>query len=81
MNLISSVFALYLTDFECHVKFSDEISSTHKTRQFDGKSLTYETLHSGGISQDTTNTVLSIWNRVWMSKKVVFRGWSTNLRF
>ena len=71
MNLISSVFALYLTDFECHVKFSDEISSTHETRQFDGKSLTYETLHSGGISQDTTNTVLSIWNRVWMSKKVV----------
>ena len=71
MNLISSVFALYLTDFECHVKFSDEISLTHKTRQFNGKSLTYETLHSGGISQDTINTVLSIWNRVWMSKKVV----------
>ena len=71
MNLILSVFALYLTDFECHMKFSDEISSTHETRQFDGKSLTYETLHSGGISQDTTNTVLSIWNRVWMSKKVV----------
>ena len=66
MNLISSVFALYLTDFKCHVKFSDEISSTHETRQFDGKSLTYETLHSGGISQDTINTVLSIWNRVWM---------------
>ena len=66
MNLILSVFALYLTDFECHMKFSDEISSTHETRQFDGKSLTYETLHSGGISQNTINTVLSIWNRVWM---------------
>ena len=69
MNLISSVFALYLTDFECHVKFSDEISSTHETRQFDGKSLTYETLHSGGISQNTTNTVLSILNRVWMRRE------------
>ena len=68
------MFALCLTDFECHVKFSDEISLTHETRHFDGKSLTYETLHSGGILQNTTNTVLSIWNRVWMSKKVVFRG-------
>ena len=71
MNLILSVFALYLTDFECHMKFSKEISSTHETRQYDEKSLTFETLHSGGISQDTINTVLSIWNRVWMSKKVV----------
>ena len=69
MNLISSVFALYLTDFECHVKFSDEISLTHETRHFDGKSLTYETLHSGGISQNTANTVLSILNRVWMRQE------------
>ena len=55
------MFALYLTDFECHVKFSDEISSTHETRQYDENSLTFETLHSGGISQDT---VLSIWIRI-----------------
>ena len=74
MNLILSVFALYLTDLECNIKFSKEISSTHETRQYDEKSLTFETLHSGGISRDTINTVLSIWNRVWMSKKVVFRG-------
>ena len=60
MNLNLLVFALYLTDFECHMKFPDKISSTHETRQYDEKSLTFETLHSGGISRDTINTVLSI---------------------
>ena len=34
------------------VKFSDEISLTHKTRHFDGKSLTHETRHSDGVSQN-----------------------------